>query len=1041
MSNKASSFNVYNASAGSGKTFALVKAYLKLLLGSERQDLFRSVLALTFTNKAVAEMKTRIINTLREFSDEGILTEPNSMFSALADELDMVPKAIHLSSKRLLFNILHNYASFDISTIDRFTHKVIRTFAYDLGIPMNFQVELDTDSILAEAVDNLIAKAGEDSELTRILVDFAIEKADDDRSWDIALDFNKAARSLVNENDIPYLASLKDKTVQHFMELKSLIKSRSANYGKEIKENASNSLDLISSSGLQPDDFKRGSLPRHFENLANGKFGIGFDSKWQQELEEAPLYPNRVPVEVATTIDTISQDLIGSYQVTKALVYQHRFLQNFLKNITPLSVINAINKELQSIKEENDLLLITEFNKTIFNEIRDQPTPFIYERLGEKFKHYFIDEFQDTSELQWKNLIPLIDNRLSSEEGSAMVVGDAKQSIYRWRGGKPEMFMAMMNGSNPFQVEKSLFHLPINYRSCKSIVRFNNSFFKHLSSFAFHDPVHSRLYAQASQDEFLSGQGYVNIEFLDDNTNDPREDLYPEAVRRTIDDVLSHGFNYRDICILTRKKMEGILVADHLNQHGIEILSSETLQVQRSPEVNFVNGVLQLAMNHENKELKVNVLYFIAELTKTKDIHAFLCQGLDKSLNDLPDVLKPLGITFDFNFLLQCSLFDAAEYIVRSFSLVTKSDAYLQFYLDIVLDFTQTKSSSIRDFLEYWEKKKNTFSIAAPEGKDAVTIMTIHKSKGLEFPVVIFPFADLNIYKEKEPKTWFPINPDKHLGFQHALLNFNKDISGYGDMGQQLYEDRRSDLELDNINLLYVTLTRAVEQLHIITIDRSDAKGNDRLDTYSGLFMSYLKSIDAWRDNKASYSFGDPVRHIDHEKLTGEAIVTQKFISTRNKVNIVTKSGYLWDSDQGKAIEKGNLVHEILSRILVPTDLEFVLDEALTEGMITTKQSEELAGLIKNLVHHPELERYFSNEVIVHNERDIIADNGSVVRPDRLVVDNHKKATIIDYKTGAFDRKHAQQLITYGDIIASMDLQLEKRLLVYINDDIIIKEV
>ncbi|MGB1309451.1 MAG: UvrD-helicase domain-containing protein, partial [Oceanihabitans sp.] len=386
-------FTIYDASAGSGKTYTLVKAYLKIVLQSSFNDSFKNILAITFTNKAVAEMKERILEMLTQFSSKEMLLNPNSMFSDLVQELSIEPVELQKKSKYVLDNILYNYAAFDVSTIDGFMHKIIRTFAYDLKMPLNFEVELDTDSLLQEAVDSLIEKAGSDTILTKVLVDFAIEKTDADKSWDIAFDFNKIAKLLVRENDIFFIDKLKDKSLADFSALKKQLKKDINLLESQIVDLAQNTLQLITNSGLQFNDFSGGYLPKHFNNLANKKLDISFTSSWQIKLlENESLYPKRVSPEIASIIDGIQADLIRAFTASQKLVFHFKFLKAFYKNTTPLSVLNAINKELEFIKEDQNKILISEFNTIINNEIKKQPTPFIYERLGEKFKHYFIDE-------------------------------------------------------------------------------------------------------------------------------------------------------------------------------------------------------------------------------------------------------------------------------------------------------------------------------------------------------------------------------------------------------------------------------------------------------------------------------------------------------------------------------------------------------------------------------------------------------------------------------------------------------------------------
>jgi len=1038
---KVTSFNVYNASAGSGKTFTLVKEYLKLLLSANKPDLFKNILSLTFTNKAVAEMKNRILEKLKLFSEESIFELSDATFTAICEELKMDPKDLHEKSKRTLNTILHNYSSFDISTIDRFTHKVIRTFAFDLKIPLNFEVELDTDNLLSEAVDNLISKAGSEKKITQMLIDFALEKTDDEKSWDIAFDFNKIAKLLVNENDLPFIATLKEKTLEDFDRLKHLIRSRKEGSEKLIIEMAQEALTLLEESGLDESDFSGGYLPKFYSNLTIKKFDVNLEAKWQEDLGSRTLYPKRVSAEIAATIEEIQPRLNSAFQKTKDLLYLHRFYNNFYKNLTPLSVINSINKELQAIKEEKNLLLISEFNKIIHEEIKNQPTPFIYERLGEKFKHYFIDEFQDTSIMQWENLIPLIDNRLSSENGSAMIVGDAKQAIYRWRGGKPELFIDLINEANPFQVEKSIHDLPTNYRSHKYIVEFNNSFFAHLTTFVFANNEHKQLYKNASQNVHFLEEGFVKIDFLDLDEEDTRDEIFTKAVSQSIEQALDNGFELNDICVLVRRKKEGLAISSHLTELGIDIISSETLLINNSPEIQFLTNVLRFSLQPKNDELKANILYYISDQLNIDDKHSFLMNGLSLTFSELSKMLESHEISFDFDDILQLALYDAIESIVREFKLVSKSDAYIQFYLDTVLDYSQKESSSIMDFLEYWEKKKDDLSITVPEGRNAVQIMTIHKSKGLEFPVVVFPYADLNIYKEREPRVWFPIDKDQYNGFSNTLLNYNNTLAEFGDEGEAIYNRRQSELELDNINLLYVVLTRAIEQLHILSSKVKKTKTNETSKDFSAFFASYLQSIGKWSDAKDTYTFGNPKKQKEHSRPIKNSLNPNKFISIKNKVSIITKAGFLWDTAQGAAIEKGNLVHHLMARILHENDIDFVLNDALNEGQIDYNQAKVLKPLLLSIINHPKLNQYYSDEVEVFNERDVIAANGMVVRPDRLVLDKDNKAIIIDYKTGVYDLKHEQQLITYSDIIESMGIEVKKRILIYIDRGIEIKEL
>ena len=1045
-----SNYNIYDASAGSGKTFTLVKEYLKILLKSNNKNQFKYILAITFTNKAVAEMKERIIETLKQFSNHVIIEQPNSMFNLLSEELSMPPESLHEKSKLLLKQIIHNYAAFDVSTIDGFTHKIIRTFAHDLKLPLNFEVELDQNMLLAEAVDALISKAGSDTYLTKTLVDFAIEKADDDKSWDIALDLKNMAKLLINERDIPFIKELDDKTPEDFKSLKKQLKDEVIITETQIVEIAKKALTLIKECGLEFTDFLGGSrayLPNYFLKLEQLNLKVDYTAAWVNNLNEKPLYPvSKTSDAVKEILDEIKPMIVSSFNETKASVFHIKFLKAIYKNITPLSVLSQINKELNTIKQDQNKVMISEFNTIISKQIKNQPTPFIYERLGEKFRHYFIDEFQDTSELQWQNLIPLIDNALSGqniegEQGTAMLVGDAKQAIYRWRGGKAEQFIDLFSDStSPFQTKPTVENLPVNYRSYNEIVSFNNSFFKLLSEHVFGNDSYKNLYIEGSKQEpSIRHNGFVKMSFLDINKGDNRDELYPEKVLETISDCIDNGYSLSDICVLVRKKKEGIAIAELLSSHKIKIMSSETMLIANSPEVKFLNSILQLILQPNNNEVKVAALNFVADTYSIENKHDFFVTHLALSPIELFNSFKAFSVDLNHSELLQLPLYELAESIVRAFALVKTSNAYIQFYLDFILEYSHKKGTDLSGFLDHFESKKETLSIVSPKNQDAVQIMTIHKSKGLEFPVVIFPYADLDIYREMDPKEWFPLDKEKYNGFSNTLLNYGKDFENYGEAGLEIFNKHKSELELDNINLLYVALTRPIEQLHIIGKKDITAKGEINLKTYSGLLINYLNQSGMYLDSESVYTFGDSKREVTPIQTEINTIQHQEFISTAKEshdIKIVSKAGLLWDTAQQEAIEKGNLIHDIMARIKTESDIDFAIDDYFRTGIINLEQVAILKQKIKQIVDHPELRDYYSSAITSYNERDIISKNGTILRPDRLVINQNQEAIIIDYKTGLHNPKYVEQLQDYQDIIEEMNFKVIKKTLVYINDDL-----
>lgn len=1042
MSN--SPFTIYNASAGSGKTYTLAKAYLKILLGSNNPLEFKHVLAITFTNKAVGEMKERIVTMLKSFSAMEKGDAPNPMLKDICFELSKTEDEIKSKSKTILKNLLHNYGAFEVTTIDAFTHRLIRTFAHDLKLSLNFEVELDQERLLNEAVDKLISKAGIDQELTNTLVKFAIEKTNEDKSWDISYDFNNISGVLLKENDLYELEKIKGKTLSDFKVLKKTIKKELSAAEAKLRATASNALNLIEASGLSHNDFSSKYLPNYFLKLESGSTHINYGAKWQDNLIEGnSLYPKRISEDIASIINNIQPALAKAFISSKAILYEVKFLKSALQNLTPYSVLNLIGQELNRLKIDQNVMLISEFNTIISKEIRNQPTPFIYEKIGERFNHYFIDEFQDTSQLQWQNLVPLLDNALSSGKGSSMIVGDAKQSIYRWRGSNPEQFISLYQGDNqPFHTGSKILNLATNYRSSENIVDFNNSFFTHLGRTFFNNDDYGLLYNKAGQEAHLKTKGYVGLKFLDIKKEDSRDEKYVYQVLETVNQCLSRGYDYKDLCIITRKRKEGVLIAQYLSENEIPITSSETLLLKNSPKVRFLLTMLRLLLKPSSNQLKIEILEFLAHRQGIEDKHEFYRKHLSENLDVFLSSLFAQDVRIRTSSLLQLSLYELVEQFIGLFELNKVSDAYLQFFLDEVLGFVQSQQSDIASFIRYFEAKEDKLSVVVSNNINAVQIMTIHKSKGLEFPIVIFPFADLDIYREMSPKLWFPVDKQRYNDFDNLLINFNKDVGYYRDPGSNLYEQHRQQLVLDNINLLYVVMTRPETELYVISRMDFTSKGDPNLNTFSGLFISYLKYKNLWIDSKENYSFGER----EQAKSSTASVPSEilHLISNQkesNNLKIVTKASLLWDSNHQEAIERGNLIHLILSKIKTARDLDFAFNELKISGDISENSAGILKPLVEKVIFHPELTGYFKDTYEIFNEHDILLESGKLIRPDRININSKNEVTIIDFKTGSKKSHHQEQLNFYAEVISQMDFSVIKKLIIYINDSIEIIEV
>ncbi|MBC9794471.1 UvrD-helicase domain-containing protein [Sinomicrobium weinanense] len=1043
--NHNTTFQIYNASAGSGKTFTLVREYLKLLLASDHSDTFKQVLAITFTNKAVNEMKERVVSGLREIADENILSSPSDMFLQLREELGTDDNTLHLRAKKVLKRILHNYAFFDISTIDKFNHRLLRTFAHDLQLPVNFEVAIDTVSLLNEAVDRLIYQAGEDKLLTRVLVDFALEKADEDKSWDISLDLKKIARLLLQENHYEHIREIENKTLADLKALSALLKKQIQEVDERLAGNAGTFSTLMDINKLEAADFTRRTIPNFFLKAQDNSFkSTDFQNKkWQEDIRTATLYTKATEKshpEKASIIDGLQPQIADLFEDTATLFFHGQFLRNFRSKLIPLSLLNAINQELNHIKETENLMPISEFNRILAQAITDQPAPFIYERLGEKYRHYFIDEFQDTSEMQWKNLQPLIGNALEGEsltgkKGSLLLVGDAKQAIYRWRGGKAEQFIALYNrDSLPFQVEPSVEPLPVNYRSYDEIIRFNNRFFRDIAEHLTL-PEYKDLYLNKSHQEANSKKGgLVNISFVDKESEDIRE-AYCNATLRKIETLRQQGHALGDICILTRKKDQGALLAGYLQENDIPVISSESLLLKNHPKVSFLINLMHYFLQPENREVRLQLLAFLAEKENREDKHGYFSAGL----RDMCPVWE--SHCFSPEIFLRRSLYDGIQYAIACFGLNAPSDAYLQYFLDEVLEQVNRNHTGPGEFLDYWEKKKDTLGIVAPEGIDAVQIMTIHKSKGLQFPVVIFPFAETNIYEDRDPLLWFPVNADT-FGIPYALISKNKDLVHLNKQGENMVAEYDAKLELDSFNILYVALTRAVEQLHIIAKTDMDKNGKENTKTFSGLFIRFLKDNGYWEEGKTSYNFPadatiSPASGKQQSGLPDTLYIPYvSNITEKQKFRIITRSGALWSAGLDEAIETGNVYHSLLSRIVHADDLENVIREAIAHGTIPSEKKKEFRERLLAVTTHPQIGKYYTTAYTIYNEKDIFTAQGEALRPDRVAIDEKGTATILDYKTGSYDKKYERQLQQYQDVLTQMGYMVREAYLVFIDREI-----
>ncbi len=1045
----ASNFTVYNASAGSGKTYTIVKEYLKIVLSSEFPFKYQQILAITFTNKAAGEMKERIFNQLREFGNIKSTDIPSDLLLDLEKELQIERDVLVERAKNVSSQILHDYSKFNISTIDKFTHKLIRTFSFDLGLPVNFDVEMNVSNILSDAVDVLISKIGDKKDLTNALVNFSIRNLRDGKSWDIAFALKDISTELFKEESVDEIEELKKHSIQDFIALSKTLRELEKEAIKELKRIGENALELIYASGLENEMFSRKSIPNYFGKCADGIFGDKAPTTAiLKQFDSGQLYTKTNSKKLwAGAMDSIFEDLRDYFNSSRKWVEESGSLivliRLILRNIDSVTVLNEIEKELSEIKRHNNVLFNSEFNKRISDEIKNQPVPYIYERLGDKFQYFFIDEFQDTSVLQWQNLIPLIENSIASG-GDCVIVGDGKQAIYRWRGGKAEQFIDLSQNKVEFPFEITPATLDKNYRSYSHIIDFSNDFFKFISN-AFSNDSYSEMYVDGNNQKTNNKiGGYVEIDFFEKNDIDDFDDQNNSRTEVIIRDLLHEGYSLKDICILTRNNKEGIFVSNYLIENGVEVVSKESLLIKNNEQVDFCIQSLKLINYSDDFDARLKAIEFLisseAIVVEENERHNIYSEFVKLSSEQFYSKLKKFNINFDVSSFLKLPLYDAIEEFIRIFSLAENASTEIQFFLDFVLEFSSKNNTGINSFLEHWEDKKDKLSLVIPDGLDAVQVMTIHKSKGLEFPIVIFPYANW-MTSERNTKTWIPLEDaeENFNGISNALVSVNKELASTP-VGKEIYFKHENEVILDNLNLLYVALTRPVQRLYVITYKDKHKKLSEYFSNFLKSESNYISEQLKSKDDK--YWFGDKVfipteNNNSIKKYKLETLNSYKWI---NRVRMSLEAPKYWNIGEITESEYGNLIHNILAEINYVEDKTDVLERQVLDGNLTIEISDKINDLIDKVILHPNLSNYFKKEYEVKNEQDIILSDKTILRPDRVVI-NKNSAVVIDYKTGARIEKHDEQINHYGDALTELGYVVEKKLLVYLKDEVDVVEV
>lgn len=909
--------NIFKASAGSGKTHTLSKTYLDLLLKADSKTAYRNILAVTFTNKATEEMKERI---LRDLAEEG-KTNPRA--------------------REILINLLHDYGSFSVSTIDKFFQQALRAFSRELGSSGNYQIELDKASLTKEAMD-------------RVLDDLT-EKDKDLLGW-----FTKQLETALDNGESFHLESSLYEMAEEFGDV-----NEKFTYDKkkltELKEKCKEIVDTfhkdVYENALCIDTTTWGKTAA--KGLAQY---AGAQTKYKDSVKAAN----------ATTLAKLAET--AGCEAMYALMNpqgrrwkEYRTARMVEKVIFTLGLAEEFYSKLAIIEEEKGVISLDESTSLLRDIIDGSDAPFIYEKLGVRFNHFLLDEFQDTSVVQWENFKPLLANSVS-EGYSNIIVGDVKQSIYRWRNSDWNLLDKKIEEN--FEGKVKVITLKENWRSTQSIVNFNNEFF----TFAADNLGLSTIYADVKQDVKVkdSQEGCVTVDFCEDEL---------EMIDGYIEQAVAAGAKMSDMAILLRTNGEGKKVAEYLLSKGYSVISDDSLDLKSSLIIRKIVSYLHSLCN--NSDSLNTYLSESLEIDSEREYHSLLdlVDGVIKDLSEThPDEIK--GQTL-----------------------------FIQSFMDDILEWTSIHGNDLRQYLKHWEESK--IAISSPNDPNAIRITTVHKSKGLAFPIVIFPFAE-KVGLFKEDTLWCHLDSDAEMG--ESFNSIFPVVLGKSSGDSFFSESLKNEMEMqriDNLNIFYVCLTRARKEMHIIAKNppKSLIDGKSSPNDLSQLLYLYCEQNgytfgSPYRWNEASKKEDSEIEEFDAEYETygmNPEACSRRFVASSDAWDYFSEEG-IGQSKRLRGIEQ----HALLSRIRTSDDAPEVLRSI-------EPQTREL--LLERISAHSE---WFSPELKTLNEVAIIDSFGNTNRPDRVLVDEEGRVTVIDFKFGEEDEKYSGQVRRYMRLFREM---------------------
>ncbi len=1046
-------FTIYRSSAGSGKTRTLAKEYLKLALRL-RAQYFKHILAVTFTNKATQEMKDRILAYLDEFAKG----KPGDLANELIHELKLDAPTFQQNAQEVQAAVLHEYSHFSISTIDAFFQKVIRAFTREAGLTGDYRLEIDQDAVLEDVIANLIEELGTNKELTDWVVQFARENLENEKPWDIRSSLLDFSREIFREEFKVIEDQVVAKTSEpgYFPALKKRLQAIKYGFLEQLAASAREALAILSKQEWGQGDLiygRQAGIYTMLDKLASCRQvnDLILSSRFRQFAASAEGWPSKKTphaaaiVRTARTVAPLLQRIADVYDRSLADALSAEVA---LQNLYVFGLVSDISRKLREFKTENNLMLLADAPKFLNGVIQDSDTPFVYEKVGSFYRNYLIDEFQDTSGLQWKNFLPLLLNSL--DQGySSLVVGDVKQAIYRWRGGDLSLLHETVEneiGSERVTVK----NLNSNFRSSRVVVGFNNAFFEAASALVSAEtnhPLPSAAYEDIRQNVSKEQEGYVNVVLLTDDEETRWKDLALERIPKYLEELQEKGIPLKEIAILVRKNDEGQDVVNYLLQYkagerakpGLryDVVSGESLRIDTAATVSLLEGAMKYLYNPDDALARAQLAF---EFSRIFDADRSITEVFSVSNQAVFENYLPAEFANNKLRLRKLPLFELTETLIGIFKLGQQKGElpYLQAFQNLVLDFFTRERNDLGAFLEWWEINKAKKSIPVSGQVDAAQITTIHKSKGLQFRHVLMPFC-----------SW----PTDHDNFMAPQLWVQSSAPAFADAGylpvkyspalenthfRKYYEQERIRTALDNLNVLYVALTRAEIGLTVYAPHPANKGSKKSVGTLLHDGIMHSESLSSFYNGVAG-----ELRMGSLESFTGHSGRTYSHTVEldeyqaepwRDKLVIRHRAKDFFENPSDTRHEKINYgiqLHYVLSQIKRESDIKHVLEMITARGIVSRDEVGGLEMQLTHLMQQPKVREWFSGDWEVKTEIPILLPEGSESRIDRLLIKG-RRAIVIDFKTGDPVKADQNQVLKYLDILRRMNFVEVEGYLLYL---------